>query len=71
MDHEFSKANPYLRPGSNAVLIVCFDREEYTAEEKASTRATARSNFLVWLDMFNAYAATAASWGKMTEKNLQ
>jgi hypothetical protein len=47
MDHEFSKANPYLRPGSNAVLIVCFDREEYTAEEKASTRATARSNFLV------------------------
>ena len=47
MDHKFSKRNMYLRPGSNAVLMVCFDRAQYTAEEKASTRATARSNFRV------------------------
>jgi len=48
--------------------MVCFDRAQYTAEEKASTRATARSNFRVWLDMCNAYAANVANWGKMTEK---
>jgi hypothetical protein len=51
----------YLRPGSNAVLMVCFDSLQYTAEEKASTRATAKSNFRVWLDICNAYAAISAS----------
>jgi hypothetical protein len=37
----------YLRPGSNAVLMVCLDIVQYIAAEKASTRATAKSNFRV------------------------
>jgi len=49
--------------------MVCLDSVQYTAEEKASTRTTAKSNFRVWLDMCNAYAAIDASWGMMTGKN--
>jgi hypothetical protein len=44
---ELNVDQSYLRPGSNAMLMVCLDSVQYTAEEKASTRATAKSNFRV------------------------